>query len=150
MPAVLITGCSSGFGLATARHFATSGWNVVATMRSPDESVLPSGAHIRTAALDVTDPASIASAVEAAGLIDALVNNAGIGLLSAVEGTPMAVARASCSKHAGYDRHDAGRAAADALAWREHHRQCHLQRDAGTLAVAGHLHRQQGSGERTG
>jgi len=93
MPAILITGCSSGFGLATARHFATSGWNVVATMRSPDESVLPSGAHIRTVALDVTDPASIASAVEAAGPIDALVNNAGIGLLSAVEGTPMAGAR---------------------------------------------------------
>jgi NAD(P)-dependent dehydrogenase (short-subunit alcohol dehydrogenase family) len=93
MPTILITGCSSGFGLATARYFAERGWNVVATMRSPDEGVLPSSANLRTVALDVTDPASIARAVEAAGPIDALVNNAGIGLLGTIEGTPMAVAR---------------------------------------------------------
>ncbi|MFV0622738.1 SDR family oxidoreductase [Sphingomonas sp. ac-8] len=93
MPTILITGCSSGFGLATARHFATRGWDVVATLRSSDESVLPASDRIRTLALDVTDAASIARAIEAAGPIDALVNNAGIGLLSAIEGTPIAVAR---------------------------------------------------------
>ncbi|WP_252106387.1 MULTISPECIES: SDR family oxidoreductase [unclassified Halomonas] len=93
MPTILITGCSSGFGLATARHFAARGWRVVATMRTPDESILPSSVNLRTLALDVTDPASIARAVAAAGPIDALVNNAGIGLLSTVEGTSMAVAR---------------------------------------------------------
>ena len=38
---VLITGCSSGYGLETARHFHSQGWNVVATMRTPREDVLP-------------------------------------------------------------------------------------------------------------
>jgi len=94
MSTILITGCSSGFGLATARHFADRGWNVVATMRAPAEGLLPSSERIRTLALDVTNPASIARAVDAAGPIDALVNNAGIGLLSAVEGTPLATASA--------------------------------------------------------
>ena len=93
MPTVLITGCSSGFGLETARHFANQGWHVVATMRAPDEAVLPTTDRMRTVALDVTDAASIAAAVAAAGPIDALVNNAGIGFLNAVEGTPMQTAR---------------------------------------------------------
>lgn len=93
MPTVLITGCSSGFGLDTARLFAERGWDVVATMRSPREGVLPASDRIRVLALDVTDASSIAHAVEAAGPIDALVNNAGIGFLNAVEGTPMQDAR---------------------------------------------------------
>ena len=41
MKSVLITGCSSGYGLATARHFHSQGWNVIATMRTPREGVLP-------------------------------------------------------------------------------------------------------------
>ncbi len=41
MKTVLITGCSSGYGLQTARHFHAQGWNVVATMRTPREDVLP-------------------------------------------------------------------------------------------------------------
>ncbi len=94
MSTILITGCSSGFGLETARHFADHGWNVVATMRTPRDDVLPPSERVRIVALDVPDPASIASAVAAAGPIDALVNNAGIGFLNAVEGTPMADARA--------------------------------------------------------
>ncbi|MET1755066.1 SDR family oxidoreductase [Novosphingobium sp. RD2P27] len=94
MKTILITGCSSGFGLATASLFAARGWNVVATMRTPSEDVLPASDRLRVLPLDVTDPASIAALVEAAGPIDALVNNAGIGLLSAVEGTPIEVARA--------------------------------------------------------
>jgi NAD(P)-dependent dehydrogenase (short-subunit alcohol dehydrogenase family) len=93
MSTILITGCSSGFGLATARLFAERGWDVVATMRTPREDVLPQSDRIRVIALDVTDPESIARAIEAAGPIDALVNNAGIGLLGAVEGTPIPVAR---------------------------------------------------------
>ena len=93
-PAILITGCSSGFGLEIARHFLGRGWRVVATMRAPREDVLPPSEHLRVLPLDVTDAASIAGAVEAAGPIDVLVNNAGIGFLNALEGTPMDAARA--------------------------------------------------------
>ncbi len=93
MKTVLITGCSSGYGLETARHFHAQGWNVVATMRSPRADVLAHSDRMRVVALDVTDPASIAAALDAAGPIDVLVNNAGIGLLSALEATPMATVR---------------------------------------------------------
>lgn len=93
MPTVLITGCSSGFGLETARLFAERGWDVVATMRNPSQDRLASSERIRILALDVTDEGSIAEAVSAAGSIDALVNNAGIGFLNAVEGTPMSTVR---------------------------------------------------------
>jgi NAD(P)-dependent dehydrogenase (short-subunit alcohol dehydrogenase family) len=93
MPTILITGCSSGFGLETARHFADRDWDVVATMRSPSKDVLASTGRIRVLPLDVADAASIAAAVEAAGPIDALVNNAGIGFLNALEGTPIETVR---------------------------------------------------------
>ncbi|WP_375428393.1 SDR family NAD(P)-dependent oxidoreductase [uncultured Sphingomonas sp.] len=93
MPTIMITGCSSGFGLETARQFADKGWNIVATMRSPRQDVLPSSERIRVLALDVSDAASIADAIAAAGPIDALVNNAGIGFLNALEGTPIETVR---------------------------------------------------------
>ncbi|MBZ5712980.1 SDR family oxidoreductase [Nannocystis pusilla] len=93
MKTVLITGCSSGYGLETARHFHARGWNVIATMRTPREDVLPRSERVRVLALDVTQPASIAAALAASGPIDVLVNNAGIGALGAFEATPMAVAR---------------------------------------------------------
>lgn len=93
MKTVLITGCSSGYGLETARHFHARGWNVIATMRSPREDILPRSDRLRVLALDVTRPESIAAAVEASGPIDALVNNAGIGLFGAFEATPMATVR---------------------------------------------------------
>src|SRR3954447_11538968 len=93
MKTVLITGCSSGYGLETARHFHAQGWNVVATMRTPHKDLLPRSERMRVLALDVTDPESIATAIEAAGPIDVLVNNAGIGLLGAFEATPLATAR---------------------------------------------------------
>jgi NAD(P)-dependent dehydrogenase (short-subunit alcohol dehydrogenase family) len=93
MKTVLITGCSSGYGLETARHFHAQGWNVVATMRTPREAGLPRSERLRVLALDVTNPESIAAALEASGPVDVLVNNAGIGLLGAFEATPMATAR---------------------------------------------------------
>ena len=93
MKTVLITGCSSGYGLETARHFHAQGWNVVATMRTPREDVLPRSERLRVLALDVTKPESIAAALEASGPIDVLVNNAGIGLFGAFEATPMATVR---------------------------------------------------------
>ncbi len=93
MQTVLITGGSSGFGLETARYFLDREWAVVATMRQPREDALPRSDRLRVLALDVSDRASIEQAVAAAGPIDVLVNNAGIGWLNALEGTPMAVAR---------------------------------------------------------
>src|SRR5258705_427703 len=93
MKTVLITGCSSGYGLETARHFHAQGWNVVATMRTPRDDVLPRSERLRVVALDVTKPERIAAALEASGPIDVLVNNAGIGLFGAFEVTPMATVR---------------------------------------------------------
>src|SRR5688572_8557263 len=86
---VLITGCSSGYGLETARHFHAQGWNVIATMRTPREDLLPRSDRMRVLALDVTSADSIAACVASAGPIDVLVNNAGIGALGAFEATPM-------------------------------------------------------------
>lgn len=93
MKTVLITGCSSGYGLATARHFLDQGWNVVATMRSPRKDLLPTSDRLRVLPLDVTDPDSITAAINAAGPIDVLVNNAGIGVVGAFEATPMRTVR---------------------------------------------------------
>lgn len=93
MKSVLITGCSSGFGLDTARHFLDRGWRVVATMRTPRSDLLPESDRLVVLPLDVTSDESVRKAVEAAGPIDVLVNNAGIGWLNALEGTPIDVAR---------------------------------------------------------
>lgn len=87
----LITGCSSGFGKAAAELFLEKGWNVVATMRTPKD-LFGDSDRVLTTRLDVTDPQSITSAIEAGierfGGIDVIVNNAGIGMMSAVEATP--------------------------------------------------------------
>lgn len=93
MKTVLITGCSSGYGLETARHFHAQGWSVIATMRRPRPDLLPTSERVRVVALDVTKPESIARAIEESGPIDVLVNNAGIGLVGAVEATPMSTVR---------------------------------------------------------
>jgi NAD(P)-dependent dehydrogenase (short-subunit alcohol dehydrogenase family) len=93
MKTVLITGCSSGFGLETARYFVERDWKVVATMRTPREDLLPSVENLRVLALDVTDPESIRQALEAAGPLDALVNNAGFGAAAPSELTPMPTIR---------------------------------------------------------
>jgi NAD(P)-dependent dehydrogenase (short-subunit alcohol dehydrogenase family) len=94
MPTILITGCSSGFGLATARLFLDRGWDVVATMRAPRPDLLPASGHLRILPLDVTDPGSIARTVADAGAIDVLANNAGFGAPVPVELTPSETARA--------------------------------------------------------
>lgn len=93
MKSVFITGCSTGFGRAIATHFLDKGWRVVATMRNPAANTLPASEHLRVLPLDVTDEASIAAAVAQAGPVDVLVNNAGIGWLNAIEGTPIETAR---------------------------------------------------------
>ena len=95
---VLITGCSSGLGKTTARHFAAQGWNVIATMRKPDQS-LAAGypEQMLVLPLDVTNPASIESAIAAGiarfGHIDTVVNNAGISVVSIFEATAKATIR---------------------------------------------------------
>lgn len=93
MKTVLITGCSSGFGEASARRFAAAGWNVVATLRDPAAApAFPPG--VMTARLDVQDLASIDAAIAATtdrfGGIDVLVNNAGFGLYGFFETVPRA------------------------------------------------------------
>jgi len=94
MKTVLITGCSSGFGLEIARHFLARDWQVVATMRTPDAAVLPPSAHLRVLALDVTNADSIRAAIDAAGPIDVLVNNAGFGAAAPAELMPLDTVRA--------------------------------------------------------
>ena len=89
MKTILITGCSSGYGLETARHFHANGWTVVATMRTPRPDLFETSDRMHVLALDVADPDSIALALELAGPIDVLVNNAGIGLFGALEHSPM-------------------------------------------------------------
>jgi len=93
MTTVLITGCSSGYGLATAQRFLDEGWDVVATMRTPRPDVLPASDRLTLLPLDVTDPESIANAVQASGPVDVLVNNAGIGAVGVFEATPMSLTR---------------------------------------------------------
>ena len=90
---VLITGCSSGFGLETARFFLDKGWRVIATMRTPREDLFPRSDRLRVLPLDVTDAESIKRCIQDAGPIDALVNNAGIGLMAPLEGTASTAAR---------------------------------------------------------
>jgi NADP-dependent 3-hydroxy acid dehydrogenase YdfG len=93
MNTILITGSSSGFGLETARYFLDRDWTVIATMRPPLRDVLPACERLRILALDVTDAESIAHALDEAGPIDALVNNAGAGLMGALEGVSIEAAR---------------------------------------------------------
>ena len=105
MMVTLVTGASTGIGEATALRFARLGHTVYASMRTPE----PSGGALRRAleeekldlefvALDVDDSTSVATAVggviERSGRIDVLVNNAGLGKLTSVEGVPVEDAKA--------------------------------------------------------
>jgi len=95
--AVLITGCSTGIGRATAEHLARRGWTVYATARRPERIQDLAGAGCRILALDVCDEDSIRAAVgtveQAEGAIGVLINNAGYGQEGAFEATPMAEIR---------------------------------------------------------
>ena len=87
---VLITGASSGIGKATAKYFAEKKWNVIATMRSPDnEEELTKLNNILITKLDLLDTASIKSAaaegIEKFSKIDVIVNNAGYGAFGPLE-----------------------------------------------------------------
>ena len=100
---VFITGASSGIGRATALYFQKQGWNVVATMRSPDKETdradsLAKLDRLICLKLDVIDYQTITEAVAETisrfGAIDVLVNNAGYGMLGAFEtSTPAQIQR---------------------------------------------------------
>ncbi|MDX6666789.1 MAG: hypothetical protein QOK04_169 [Solirubrobacteraceae bacterium] len=91
--AVLITGCSSGIGRATAEHLAEKGWNVYATARRPDSIADLEAKGCKLLALDVTDEASMQQAVaaveQAEGAVGVLLNNAGYSQSGAVEAVPL-------------------------------------------------------------
>jgi NAD(P)-dependent dehydrogenase (short-subunit alcohol dehydrogenase family) len=91
MDTVLVTGCSSGFGVLTALRFARAGHRVVATMRDPSRQpddlrrAAADGLPLTVLPLDVCDRRSVDAAVRAAGDVDVLVNNAGIELRAPIE-----------------------------------------------------------------
>ena len=91
--AVLVTGCSSGIGHATAALLAREGWTVYATARRPETLADLEQAGCKTLALDVTDESSMTSAVQAVldaeRAIGVLVNNAGYSQSGAVESVPV-------------------------------------------------------------
>src|SRR5918995_1872868 len=91
--AVLITGCSTGIGRATAEHLACSGHTVYATARRPESIDDLKAAGCKTLALDVSDEGSMSAAVaaveEAEGAVGALVNNAGYSQSGALETIPL-------------------------------------------------------------
>lgn len=91
---ILITGTSSGYGKATVAFFLERGWDVIATMRRPDPAVFgDTRGRLRVLPLDVSRAESIAAVIEAAGPVDVLVNNAGLGLVGAFEVTPLTAIR---------------------------------------------------------
>jgi NAD(P)-dependent dehydrogenase (short-subunit alcohol dehydrogenase family) len=100
---VLITGCSSGFGLEAALAFARRGDTTCATMRNVAKAdalrkrAADEGLDVDVVALDVTDDRSVTSAVaeirDRFGPIDVLVNNAGVGYSGAIETVPVDAAR---------------------------------------------------------
>ncbi|KXX69410.1 SDR family oxidoreductase [Flammeovirga sp. SJP92] len=91
---ILITGCSTGIGRMTAKHFQEKGWNVAATVRSNPEQDTELNAleNVLVVTLDVTKEdtikEAIAKTVERFGKIDVLLNNAGYGSYGILEATP--------------------------------------------------------------
>ena len=92
---VLITGASKGFGKLITKTLIDAGYGVIATMRNPVGSNAEAAAELKALGaeiveLDVTDDASVAAAVAAAGQVDVLINNAGLGLLGIQEAATVA------------------------------------------------------------
>ncbi|HVN79988.1 MAG TPA: SDR family oxidoreductase [Terriglobia bacterium] len=103
MAVVLITGTSSGIGLATALHFARKGYEVYASLRRPEtaqelvQTVAEEQLPVTLVTLDVDVDASVQQGIDSvlkkAGHIDVLVNNAGIAHSGAIEEVPLAIAK---------------------------------------------------------
>src|SRR6059058_1101905 len=107
--AVLISGCSSGIGRATALRLAGSGWQVYASARRPESIADLADAGCRTLALDVTDDASMRAAVDAveqeSEAVGVLINNAGYSQSGAIDTVALSPR--------GLQRHGLDRAAQD-------------------------------------
>ncbi len=80
-----ITGCSSGMGRESARHLSQNGYRVYAGSRTPEKLSDIASSTLYPILIDITDPVSVAQALEGIDRIDLLVNNAGYGLVSTVE-----------------------------------------------------------------
>lgn len=98
-PTLLITGCSSGIGLAAARTMSARGWRVFATCRQPQDVQRLLEEGLESLPLDLDDSDSIHAAVDevlrrTGGRLDALFNNGGYGQIGAVEDLPRAALRA--------------------------------------------------------
>lgn len=98
-PGILITGCSSGIGLAVAKGLAARGWRVYATARRQADVEVLAAMGLEALPLDLDDSASIRAAVSevlarSGGRLDALFNNGGFGQVGAVEDLSRAALRA--------------------------------------------------------
>jgi NAD(P)-dependent dehydrogenase (short-subunit alcohol dehydrogenase family) len=149
MPVALITGCSSGIGLATAIHFARHGYDVwagvrnVATATDLHDAIARGRLPVRPVALDVNDDASVQRAVgevlTAGGGIDVLVNNAGIGGGGPIEDVPVEFAQGMFeTNYFGVIR--VIRAALPSMRQRRSGAIVNVSSIAGRVAVAGHGH----------
>ena len=149
MPVALVTGCSSGIGLATALHFARQGYDVWAGVRNAATATELRGAiererlPARPLALDVNDEAAVqrgvGEVVAKAGAIDVLVNNAGIGGGGPIEEVPVDFAQSMFeTNYFGVIR--VIRAALPSMRERRRGAIVNVSSIAGRVAIAGHGH----------
>lgn len=136
---VLITGCSSGIGAATAHLLREAGWRVFPTARKPEDLDSLRADGFDPIALDLADPASVAQAARAAlersdGQLGALVNNAGFCQAGALEDIPREALRAQFEANV-FGLHDLTRALLPAFRRQGHGRIVNVSSVFGRIAV---------------
>ncbi len=137
---VLITGCSSGIGLASARALRDRGWRVFATARTPDDiKRLQDDERLEAVQLDLADPQSIAACAQTVldkteGAINALFNNAAYGQPGAIEDVPIEALRAQFDVNV-FGAHDLTRRIIPAMRTQGHGRIVQCSSVLGILAA---------------